>query len=174
MRSSTLSRGIYATTMLYSGVFAGRVTPRQGTNELNYPDCKTHLTDYLIDGSNPLNPWISVDASGTPVATYTPSLTTINNVETTLNAVPYSLTATATTTSWSDEKPTETSRPGGSFQTCNKTFGENAPFCAPTEGEDVYVDGKYYGISALKHIMRGSADVWNQLRGTQPSSAPRT
>ncbi|PVH81497.1 hypothetical protein DL98DRAFT_416501, partial [Cadophora sp. DSE1049] len=90
-------------------------------------------------------PWISVNPSGIPVATYTPSITTINGIETTLNPIPYSLTATGTATqSASKSAETTAATGGGSFQECHNRDGKYAPFCSPTNGSDVNVDGKYY------------------------------
>ncbi|KAG4422392.1 hypothetical protein IFR04_004416 [Cadophora malorum] len=95
--------------------------------------------------SNAFNPWISVDPSGIPVATYTPSITTVNGVETTLNPIPYSLTATGTATQTaSNSAETTAATRGGSFQECHNRDGKYAPFCSPTNGSDVNVDGKYY------------------------------
>jgi hypothetical protein len=93
---------------------------------------------------SPLDPWVSVDASGNPVATITPFLSTINGVATTISAAPESLTAT-TTTSQSDSQPTETSVPGGSYQVCNNLDGDFAPLCKPDNGTQVYVGQTYYG-----------------------------
>ncbi|KAI9047544.1 hypothetical protein LZ554_008260 [Drepanopeziza brunnea f. sp. 'monogermtubi'] len=108
-------------------VFAGLVIPKRD------------------DLSNAFNPWVSVDASGIPVATYTPSVTTINGVETTANAIPYSLTATGTATQTdSDSAQTSAFTGGGSFQECHNREGRFAPFCKPDNGSDVNVDGKYY------------------------------
>ncbi|TVY80919.1 hypothetical protein LSUE1_G005962 [Lachnellula suecica] len=95
-----------------------------------------------------LNPWVSVDASGSPVATITPFPTSVNGVATTIGAAPASLTAT--TTSQTDDKPTQTSGAapkstgGGSFQVCNNMKGPFAPFCKPENGSSVYVGETYY------------------------------
>ncbi|RFU25756.1 hypothetical protein B7463_g10588, partial [Scytalidium lignicola] len=99
-----------------------------------------------------LDPWVSVDASGNPVATYTPRETTIDNVATTINPVPARLTAAPTTTSFSDDKPTVTSdggtepteTGGGSYQVCHNANGQFAPFCKPDNGSSVYVGDTYY------------------------------
>lgn len=100
--------------------------------------------------TNVLNPWISLDSSGTPVATYTPSITTINGVETTINAIPFSLTATGTATQ-ADSKSAETSAAtgGGSFAECHSRDTQFAPFCKPDNGSDVNVYGKYYGLRTI-------------------------
>lgn len=99
-----------------------------------------------------LDPWVSVDASGVPVATVTPVLTTVNGVATTISAAPASLTAT--TTSQTDKKSTAsagaepTATGGGSFLACHNTDGAFAPFCKPDNGSDVYVGETYYGTLA--------------------------
>jgi ubiquitin len=95
---------------------------------------------------SPLDPWVSVDASGDPVATITPVLSTINGVATTINAAPTTLTAT-TITSQSDSQPTETSvsTGGGSYQVCHNLDGDFAPLCNPDNGTVVYVGETYYG-----------------------------
>ncbi|KAF4636852.1 hypothetical protein G7Y89_g1226 [Cudoniella acicularis] len=96
-----------------------------------------------------LDPWVSVDASGSPVATITPVLTTVSGVATTISAAPASLTAT--TTSQSDNAPSTTSGStgptstgGGSFQVCHNMDGDFAPFCKPDNGSSVYVGETYY------------------------------
>lgn len=101
------------------------------------------ISAYSVTES-PLDPWVSVDANGSPVATITPVLSTINGVETTISAAPASLTAT--TTSQSDSNPTETSVPGGgSFQVCHNLDADFAPLCKPDNGTAVYVGETYYG-----------------------------
>lgn len=109
------------------------------------------LTIGTIDSD--LSPWVSVDASGTPVATITPVLTSINGVATTISAAPAELTAT--TTSHTDQKPTvtsgsseATSTGGGSFQVCENMDGKYAPFCKPENGSSVYVGETYYRMLA--------------------------
>lgn len=98
-----------------------------------------------------LAPWVSVDASGTPIATITPVLATISGIPTTISAAPVSLTA-ATTTQQGDSKPTTTSGEaptstgGGAFIECNNPDGEFAPFCEPGNGSSVYVGETYYGM----------------------------
>lgn len=92
---------------------------------------------------------MSVDASGIPVATYTPRITIINGAETTVDPIPYSLTAIGTATQIdSGPSPTSAATGGGSFQECNNLDGKYAPFCKPDDGSDVNVNGKYYGTSA--------------------------
>jgi len=107
---------------------------------------------YIVTES-PLDPWVSVDASGVPVATITPVLTTVDGVATTISAVPASLTATSTTAN-SDKKPTDAPPPtgGGSYQVCHNHDAKFAPFCRPNNGTDVYVGEKYYGMEALFKI----------------------
>ncbi|CAG8974262.1 hypothetical protein HYALB_00008957 [Hymenoscyphus albidus] len=96
-----------------------------------------------------LTPWVSVDASGLPVATITPLVTSTNGVATTMSAAPAELTAT--TTSQTDKKPTvtpgapaPTSTGGGSFQVCQNMDGNYAPFCKPENGSSVYIGETYY------------------------------
>ncbi|KAG9230169.1 hypothetical protein BJ875DRAFT_472945 [Amylocarpus encephaloides] len=94
---------------------------------------------------NELNPWVSVDASGTPVATITPVLTTVNGVASTISPAPTSIS-----TSQTDKKPTPTSHSvptatgGGSFEVCNNQNGQFAPFCKPDNSSSVYVGETYY------------------------------
>jgi len=130
MHVSVRHSGVVAAALLYTTASAGSYIPRR---------------DVV---SNAFNPWISVDPSGIPVATYTPSITTVNGVETTLNPIPYSLTATGTATQTaSNSAETTAATRGGSFQECHNRDGKYAPFCSPTNGSDVNVDGKYYGSS---------------------------
>ncbi|KAE9368456.1 hypothetical protein N431DRAFT_347489 [Stipitochalara longipes BDJ] len=93
----------------------------------------------------PLDPWVSVDASGNAVATITPFISTVNGVATTVNAAPATLIAT-TTTSQSGSKPTETSvsTGGGSYQVCHNLDGDFAPLCKPDNGTAIYVGQTYY------------------------------
>ena len=95
-----------------------------------------------------LRPWVSVDASGTPVATITPVLTTVNGVATTISAAPASLTATTTSKGDADATTSgavPTSTGGGSFEVCYNMEDAYAPFCKPGNGSDVYVGETYYG-----------------------------
>ncbi|KAK2627473.1 hypothetical protein QTJ16_003439 [Diplocarpon rosae] len=110
--------------------------------------------------TNAVGPWVSVDASGLLVATYTPTITTINGIETTINPVPFSLTATGTVTQ-NDAKATLTSTAtgGGSFQECHNTGGNYAPFCKPDNGSDVNVDGKYYVTWDKDYFSQKNASV---------------
>lgn len=97
-----------------------------------------------------LDPWVSVDASGTPIATITPVLTSVNGVASTINAAPPSLTAT-TTSALGNSKTTPTSGTdvptstgGGSYLVCHNIDGDFAPFCKPDNGSEVYVGQTYY------------------------------
>jgi len=108
----------------------------------------SNLLIYIVSADG-LDPWVSVDASGSPVATITPVLTTVNGIATTISAAPASLTAT--TTSQSDKKPSPTSGAteptstgGGSFQVCHNVDGDFAPFCKPNNGSSMYVGDTYY------------------------------
>ncbi|CAL3973652.1 unnamed protein product [Diplocarpon coronariae] len=107
-----------------------------------------------------VGPWVSIDASGLPVATYTPTITTLNGIETTINPVPFSLTATATVTQ-NDAKATQTfaATGGGSFQECHNRDGSYAPFCKPDNGSDVDVDGKYYVTWDRDYFSQKNASV---------------
>lgn len=122
---------------------------------------------------SPLDPWVSVDASGNPVATITPFVSTVNGVATTISAAPASLTAT-TTTSQSDSKPTETSVPsgGGSFQVCHNLDGHFAPMCKPDNGTAIYVGQTYYGRNLIGGL-RSNCSNREQLHGTQRISQRR-
>jgi hypothetical protein len=101
----------------------------------------------LLVSEYPLDPWVSVDASGNPVATITPFLSTVNGVATTISAAPATLTATLTT-SQGDWEPTETpvSTGGGSYQVCHNLEGDFAPLCEPSNGTALYVGQTYYGM----------------------------
>ncbi|KAK0117983.1 hypothetical protein ONS95_012294 [Cadophora gregata] len=126
MRDSARYRRVLTAALLCTLASAGPYVPRR-------------------DVSNAFNPWISVNPSGVPVATYTPSVATISGVETTLNPIPYSLTATGTATDSVSRSAETTAAPGGgSFQECHNRDGIYAPFCSPANGSDVNVDGKYY------------------------------
>jgi hypothetical protein len=116
---------------------------------------------------SPLDPWVSVDASGNPVATITPFVSKVNGVATTISAAPASLTAT-TTTSQSDSKPTETSVPsgGGSFQVCHNLDGHFAPMCKPDNGTAIYVGQTYYGRNLIGGLGSNCSNR-EQLRGTR-------
>lgn len=94
-----------------------------------------------------LNPWVSVDASGIPVATITPIFTSVDGAPTTIRAAPAALTATATaTTSQDDSTPTDTPKSGsGAYYPCHNLHGDLRPFCTPTNGSVVYVGTTYYG-----------------------------
>jgi hypothetical protein len=102
-----------------------------------------------------LDPWVSVDANGSAVATITPVLTTVDGVATTISAAPASLTATTTSTSGDSQPSTTsggvvpTSTGGGSFQVCHNLGGDLAPFCKPDNGSSVYVGQTYYGKQDL-------------------------
>ncbi|RDL42490.1 Uncharacterized protein BP5553_02469 [Venustampulla echinocandica] len=133
-----------------------------------------------------LDAWVSVDASGSPVATITPVLTTISGVATTISAAPASLTAT-TTSSHSDDKPTPTpgapeptSTGGGAFQVCHNTDGPFAPFCKPDNGTSVYVGDTYYITWDTNHITQKNATVLIQVNyvntsgGIQAFQSPET
>jgi hypothetical protein len=122
---------------------------------------------------SPLDPRISVDASGIPVATITPFVSTINGVATTISAAPASLTAT-TTTSHSDSKLTETTVPsgGGSFQVCHNLDGHFAPMCKPDNGTAIYVGQTYYGRILIEGLGINGSDR-GQLHGTGPISQRR-
>jgi hypothetical protein len=122
---------------------------------------------------SPLDPWVSVDASGNPVATITPFISTVNGVATTISAAPVSLTAT-TTTSQSDSKPTETSVPsgGGSFQVCHNLDGHFAPMCQPDNGTAIYVGQTYYGRNLIGGL-RSNCSNREQLHGTRRISHRR-
>ncbi|KAH8813299.1 hypothetical protein F5884DRAFT_332970 [Xylogone sp. PMI_703] len=155
MRAS-VSRSIAITALLYSNaVSAGPVLHRA-----------PQVTESALD------PWVSVDASGHPVATFTPVVTTIDGVATTINPVPATLTAAPTTASSSDDEPAPTSDSdpaaatttssddepaptsdsgpaptatgGGSYQVCHNTDGDFKPFCKPDNGSSVYVGESYY------------------------------
>jgi len=73
-----------------------------------------------------LNPWISVDSSGSAVATFTPTITTISDVATTI-----------------DTFPTSGPTAAGAYQSC----GPRYVFCQPENGSTVYVGETYYGES---------------------------
>ncbi|CZS95294.1 hypothetical protein WAI453_011274 [Rhynchosporium graminicola] len=110
--------------------------------------------------SDAFNPWVSVNPSGLPIATYTPSVTTIKGVETTLNPLPFSLTATGTalqTVSQSAETAAATGE--GSFQECHNRDSKYAPFCNPKNGSDVNVDGKYYVTWDRDYFSQKNASV---------------
>ncbi|TVY54311.1 hypothetical protein LCER1_G003225 [Lachnellula cervina] len=133
-----------------------------------------------------LEPWVSVDASGSPVATITPVLTTVDGVATTISEAPASLTAT--TTSQSDNKPTQssgaadpTSTGGGSFQVCRNMDGESAPFCKPGNGSSVYVGETYYVTWDTNFFTEKNATVLVQANfvnvsdgGAQAFQSPKT
>jgi len=110
---------------------------------------------------DPLDPWVSVDASGSPVATITPVLTTINGVATTISAAPASLTVT-TTTSQSDSKPTETSvsTGGGSYQVCHNLDGDFAPLCKPDNGSSLWIGQTYYVTWDSTYFAEKNATVY--------------
>ncbi|KAH9207300.1 hypothetical protein DL95DRAFT_346626 [Leptodontidium sp. 2 PMI_412] len=142
MRASVRHGGVFAAALLCNTASAGPVIPPR---------------DVV---SNAFNPWVSVDPSGVPIATYTPSLTTINGVETTLNAIPFSLTATGTATQTvSKSAETTPATSGGSFQECHNRDGKYAPFCSPTNGSDVNVDGKYYVTWDKDYFSQKNASV---------------
>jgi hypothetical protein len=123
---------------------AGHVIRRAGNPPLKLWQAISNHLEHSVTES-PLDPWVSVDASGNPVATITPVLSTINGVATTISAAPASLTATATISS-SDSQPKETSvTGGGSFQVCHNLDGDFAPLCKPANGTVVYVGETYYG-----------------------------
>jgi hypothetical protein len=116
------------------------------------PGCsRQNPNDLCSVTESPLDPWVSVDASGNPVATITPVLSTINGVATTISAAPASLTAT-TPTSQSDSSPTEISTGGSSFQVCHNLDGDFAPLCKPDNGTAVYVGETYYGKNIAKDL----------------------
>lgn len=88
-----------------------------------------------------------MNASGSPVTTINPVLTTVNGAATTLSVDPGAASLTT-----GDVIPTPissgaaaTSTGGGSFPVCYNIEGEFAPFCLPTNGSSVYVGETYYG-----------------------------
>ncbi|KAN0093894.1 Protein of unknown function (DUF4448) domain containing protein [Hyaloscypha variabilis] len=94
---------------------------------------------------SPLDPRVSVNAIGKPIATITPFISTANGIATTVSAAPAALTA-PTTSSKSDSKPTETSvnTGGGSYQVCHNTDADFAPLCKPSNSTTLYVGQTYY------------------------------
>jgi hypothetical protein len=107
------------------------------------------ICEYSVSES-PLDPWVSIDANGNPVATITPFLSTVNGIVTTIGAAPAMLTAT-TTSSQDDPKPTEASGStgGGAYQVCHNLDGNFAPLCQPSNGTALYVGQTYYGTFIL-------------------------
>ncbi|KAG0652032.1 hypothetical protein D0Z07_0908 [Hyphodiscus hymeniophilus] len=110
---------------------------------------------------SPLDSWVSVDASGNPVATVNPTLTTIDGVATIINANPG-----ATTSITGDSKPTSTlsgavatSTGGGSFPLCHNKDGDFAPFCLPNNASSVYVGETYYVTWDINYFSEKNATV---------------
>lgn len=121
-----------------------------------------------------LNPWVSVDSSGQPIATFTPVVTTVNGVPITINPLPPTLTVVPKSNSISDDRPTKTtdaSQPtetdGGSFQVCHNKDGRFAPFCKPDNGSSIYVGDTYYGKLPTLYIPIGftGSNTSGQLHG---------
>ena len=136
MHASSARYGILA-VLLSSGARANPlIAPRAGTSLCQVE--KFRVNCYPVTESV-LDPWVSVDASGSPIATITPVLTTIDGATSTINAAPASLTATTASRS----APTSTG--GGSYLLCHNTDGDFSPFCKPDNGSSVYIGETYYG-----------------------------
>ncbi|KAH8679845.1 hypothetical protein BGZ60DRAFT_467851 [Tricladium varicosporioides] len=167
MHASSFHKSLIAATVLFHSSSASAV-----------PVIARAVTESALD------PWVSVDASGVPIATITPVLTTISGVATTISAAPASLTAT--TTSQTDKKSTAsagaepTATGGGSFLACHNTDGAFAPFCKPDNGSDVYVGETYYVTWDTSFLTTKNASVAllvnfvNQTGGIQAFQSPST
>lgn len=103
----------------------------------------------------PTDAWISVDKSGKPTSV-TPVVTVSDGVATTISAIPPELTATELTrteygeltvsTGTAPALPTaENGKGKGFFLACSSVDVEDAPFCEPSAGSDLYPGTTYYG-----------------------------
>lgn len=100
-----------------------------------------------------LEPWVTVGDDGKP-KTVTPVLTTISGTPTVISGAPAQLTGTVftetnygqvTTSTGTAPIATATNTDGaGSFLVCSNKDGENAPWCAPSPGENLYPGTTYY------------------------------
>jgi hypothetical protein len=156
MHASSVRNSILAAILSSTASASPFIAPRAGKYIRNELESFMHQFAELEANQCPvtetaLDPWVSVDASGIPLATITPVLTTIDGVTSVINAAPPSLTATTTSTQ-GDSKATPisgtdvpTSTGGGSYLLCHNTDGDFAPFCKPDNGSEVYVGQTYYG-----------------------------
>ncbi|KAI0121234.1 hypothetical protein BJ170DRAFT_152220 [Xylariales sp. AK1849] len=133
-----------------------------------------------------LSPWVTVGDDGTP-KTVTPVLTTISGTPTIISAAPIELTGTVftetnygevTTSTGTAPAPTATASDGaGSFLSCSNKDGVNAPFCQPTEGENLYPgttyyllwDTSYFGTDNTTIMVQGN--YFNETTGATDSQA---
>ena len=131
---------------------AGPAVRRAGESSFQVSAANVLIAREHLVSEGPLDPWVSVDASGSPVATITPFISTINGVETTVSAA--DTTSSATPTSQSNSKPTElsVSNGGGSYQVCHNLDGDFAPLCQPDNGTALYVGQTYYGELCMEII----------------------
>lgn len=113
----------------------------------------------LLARADPTAPWVSVDDEGRPAKTLTPFMTVgEDGTSYREDAAPHDLTATVytytnygkvTTTTGDPPNPTATNvNNQGAFPRCFNIDGENAPFCAPTQGSTLFEGSTYYGKQA--------------------------
>ena len=168
MHASSMKSFIALAALFSRTVSANPVIPRRPEgNCILYLAGGINLTIPVTE--SPLDPWVSVDASGSPVATITPILTTINGDATTISANP----GATTSSTLGDSKPTTTSSGaettstgGGSFPVCHNMDGDFAPFCLPSNGSSVYVGETYYGklqSTAFRVMSNNNSDLGYQL-----------
>ncbi|KFA67163.1 hypothetical protein S40285_05248 [Stachybotrys chlorohalonatus IBT 40285] len=105
----------------------------------------------LVDG---LSPWVSVNDEAQPVATYTPSMTTVSGTPSAVDGAPEQLTASVftwtsyakvTTSTGLPPNPTAARRSGeGAFSRCRNMDGEFAPICRPSHNTTLLTGHTYY------------------------------
>ncbi|KFA78457.1 hypothetical protein S40288_06905 [Stachybotrys chartarum IBT 40288] len=105
----------------------------------------------LVDG---LSPWVSVNDEAQPVATYTPSMTTVSGTPSAIDGAPEQLTASVftwtsyakvTTSTGLPPNPTAARRGGeGAFSRCRNMDGEFAPICRPSHNTTLLTGHTYY------------------------------
>jgi hypothetical protein len=142
---STIASSLFAVALLLFGNTASAVPADPRAGEPSFATVVVGILTHSVTES-PLDPRVSVNAIGKPIATITPFISTANGIATTVSAAPAALTA-PTTSSKSDSKPTETSvnTGGGSYQVCHNTDADFAPLCKPSNSTTLYVGQTYYG-----------------------------
>ncbi|CAJ2499664.1 Uu.00g025170.m01.CDS01 [Anthostomella pinea] len=99
-----------------------------------------------------LAPWVTVGDDGKP-STVTPVLSTVDGTTTIVSGAPHDLTATVfTTTSYGKVETstgtaplaTATGGEAGSFPICHNLDGDDAPWCQPTDAQQLFVGTTYY------------------------------